>query len=82
MEEQIISILNEHEAGMTTVEISRKHGLAGATFYNFMAKFRGMDVFDARRLKSMEEENATLKRLLAEQMLDNAVLTDLTTKTQ
>ncbi len=81
MEEQIISIPNEHEAGMMTAEICRKHGLAGATFYNCMAKYRGMDVFDARRLKSMEEENATLKRLLAERMPDNTVPTDLTIKT-
>jgi putative transposase len=65
---------------MKTAEICRKHGISEATFYNYRAKYGGMDVSDARRLKALEEENAKLKRLLAEQMLDNAVLKDLASK--
>jgi putative transposase len=76
-EEQIIGMLKEHEAGMKTAEVCRKHGISDATFYNHKAKYGGRDVSDARRLKALEEENAKLKKLLAEQMLDNAVLKDL-----
>src|SRR5918993_655066 len=76
-EDQIIGMLKEHEAGMKTAEICRKHGISEATFYNYKAKYGGMDVSDARRLKALEEENAKLKKLLAELMLDNAVLKDL-----
>jgi putative transposase len=79
-EEQIIGMLKEHEAGIKTAEICRKHGISEATFYNYKAKYGGMEVSDARRLKALEEENAKLKRLLAEQMLDNAVLKDLASK--
>ena len=79
-EEQIIGMLKEHEAGTKTAEICRKHGISEATFYNYKAKYGGMDVSDARRLKALEDENAKLKRLLAEQMLDNAVLKDLASK--
>jgi putative transposase len=79
-EEQIIAILREQEAGMATAEVCRKHGVSTATFYKWKAKFGGLDVSDARRLKALEDENAKLKRLLAEAMLDNAVLKDLTTK--
>jgi putative transposase len=79
-EEQIITILREQEAGMATVEVCRKHGVSTATFYKWKAKFGGLDVSDARRLKALEDENAKLKKLLAEAMLDNAVLKDLTTK--
>jgi putative transposase len=79
-EEQIIGMLKEHEAGMKTAEVCRKHGISEATFYNYKAKYGGMDVSDARRLKALEEENAKLKKLLAEQMLDNAVLKDLASK--
>ena len=79
-EEQIIGMLKEHEAGTKTAEICRKHGISEATFYNYKAKYGGLEVSDARRLKALEEENAKLKRLLAEQMLDNAVLKDLASK--
>jgi putative transposase len=79
-EEQIIGMLKEHEAGMKTAEVCRKHGISEATFYNYKAKYGGLDVSDARQLKTLEEENAKLKKLLAEQMLDNAVLKDLASK--
>lgn len=79
-EGQIITILREQEAGMATVEVCRKHGVSTATFYKWKAKFGGLDVSDARRLKALEDENAKLKKLLAEAVLDNAVLKDLTTK--
>jgi putative transposase len=76
-EEQIIAILAEQERGMTTAEVCRHHGVSSATFYKWKAKFGGMGVPDARRLKSLEQENARLKRLLAEAELDKAVLKDL-----
>jgi putative transposase len=79
-EEQIIGVLREQEAGVATADVCRKHGISGATFYKWKAKFGGMDVSEARRLKVLEDENAKLKRLLAEAMLDNAMLKDLTTK--
>ncbi len=79
-EEQIIGMLKEQEAGAKTAEVCRKHGISAATFYKFKAKFGGMDVSDARRLKVLEDENARLKKLLAEQMLDNAILKDVTSK--
>lgn len=76
-EEQIIAILAEQERGMATAEVCRRHGVSQGTFYKWKAKFGGMDVSDARKLKTLESENARLKRLLADQMLDNAVLKDL-----
>jgi len=79
-EEQIIAILKEHEAGMPTADICRRHGISSATFYKYKAKFGGLDVSEARRLRALEDENAKLKKLLAEAMLDNAVLKDLTSK--
>jgi len=79
-EEQIISMLREHDAGVSTKEICRKYGISDATFYKYKAKFGGMTVSDAQRLKSLEAENTRLKRLLAEQMLDNAALKDLAAK--
>jgi len=79
-EEQIIGILREQETGAKTADICRKYGVSGATFYKWKAKYGGLDVSDARRLKVLEDENAKLKRLLAEAMLDNAMLKDLTTK--
>ena len=69
-EEQIIGILKEQEAGATTADVCRKHGISSATFYKFKAKYGGMDVSDARRLKPLEDENARLKKLLAEAHLD------------
>ena len=79
-EEQIVGVLREQEAGVSTAEVCRKHGISGATFFKWKAKFGGMDVSDARRLKALEDENARLKKLLAEAMLDNAMLKDLNAK--
>jgi putative transposase len=79
-EEQIIAILREQEAGMSTADVCRKHGISGATFYKWKAKYGGLEVSDARRLKALDDENRRLKKLLAEAMLDNAMLKDLTTK--
>ena len=79
-EEQIIGILREQEAGAATADVCRKHGISSATFYKWKAKYGGLDVSEARRLKALETENARLKKLLAEAMLDNAKLKDLTTK--
>ncbi len=76
-EEQIIGILREHEAGAATPELCRRHGISDATFYKWKAKYGGMDVSDAKRLKGLEDENRRLKKLLAESMLDNAALKDL-----
>jgi len=79
-EEQIIGILREQEAGMKTADVCRKHGISGATFYKWKAKYGGLEVSDAKRLRALEDENAKLKKLLAEAMLDNAVLKDISTK--
>jgi len=79
-EEQIIAILREQEAGANTADVCRKHGISGATFYKWKAKYGGMDVSDARRLRALEAENAKLKKLLAEAMLDNAMLKDIAAK--
>ena len=76
-EEQIIAVLREQEAGLSTAEVCRKHGISTATFYAWKAKFGGMDVSEAKRLKQLEDENAKLKRLLADAMLDNVALKDL-----
>ena len=76
-EEQIIGILREQDAGAKTADLCRRHGIRSATFYAWKAKFGGMDVSDAKRLKALEEENARLKRLLAESLLDQAALKDL-----
>jgi putative transposase len=79
-EEQIIGVLREQEAGMATAEVCRKHGISQPTFYAWKAKFGGMGVSEARRLKQLEDENARLKKLLAEAMLDNAVLKDINSR--
>nr|WP_156444653.1 IS3 family transposase [Sphingomonas sp. CCH20-B6] len=79
-EEQIIGILKEAEAGAVVTELCRKHGMSSATYYAWKAKFGGLEVSDAKRLRSLEEENARLKRLLADTMLDNAGLKDLLSK--
>lgn len=76
-EEQIITILREQEAGTPTAEVCRRHGVSTATFYKWKAKFAGMGVSEAKRLKALEEENSKLKRLLADAMLDNTALKDL-----
>ena len=79
-EEQIIGILREQEAGLSTSDVCRNHGIISATFYKWKAKFGGLDVSDAKRLKSLEYENAKLKKLLAEAMLDNSMLKDIAAK--
>ena len=76
-EEQIIGILREQEAGVPVSDLCRKHGLSSQTFYKWKAKYGGMDVSEARRLKALEDENAKLKRMLADSMLDNVALKDL-----
>ena len=79
-EEQIIGVLREHEAGAKTADLARKHGVSEATLYNWKAKYGGMDVCDARRLKALEEENGKLKKLLADAMLDASALGELLAK--
>ena len=79
-EEQIIGILREHDAGAKCGDLCRKHGMSEGTFYAWKSKFGGMTVSDAKRLKTLEDENAKLKKLLAEQMLDAAALKDLLAK--
>jgi putative transposase len=79
-EEQIVAVLREHEAGAKTGDLARKHGISEATLYNWKAKYGGLDVSDAKRLKALEDENAKLKRLLAEQMLEASALRELLSK--
>jgi len=79
-EEQIIGILREHDAGTATSDVCRKHGISSATFYKWKAKYGGLDVSEAGRLRSLEDENRRLKKLLAETMLDNAMLKDIASK--
>ena len=79
-EEQIIGILREHEAGVKTADVCRKHGISSATFFKWKSKFGGMDVSDAQKLRTLEDENRKLKKLLAETMLDVAMLKDLNSK--
>ena len=79
-DEQIIAILREPEAGRPTTELCRKHGVSGATFYKWKSKFGGMEVSEAKRLKALEDENRKLKKLLAEQVMDNATLKEMLTK--
>ena len=76
-ESQIVGILKEAEAGMSVPEVCRKHGLSQGTFYKYKSKYGGMEVSDVAKLRSLEDENARLKRLLADTMLDNVVLKDL-----
>ncbi len=79
-EEQIIGVLQEAEAGAKTADLARKHGVSEATLYNWKAKYGGLEVSEAKRLRALEDENGRLKRLLADAMLDNAGLKDLLTK--
>lgn len=79
-EEQIIGVLREQEAGAKTADVCRKHGISPGTFYQWKAKFGGLEVSEARRLRTLEAENTRLKKLLAEAMLDNAVLKDIASK--
>jgi putative transposase len=76
-EEQIIAILREQEAGVATAEVCRKHGVSSATFYKWKAKYGGLQVSEAKRLRALEDENSKLKRMLADAMLDNVALKDL-----
>lgn len=76
-EEEIIGILKEHQAGLGAKELCRKHGVSDATFYKWRAKFGGMEVSDAKKLKALEAENAKLKKLLAEQMMDVSTLKEM-----
>jgi putative transposase len=78
--EQITEILKEQEHGLRTADVCRKHGISEATFYKYKAKFGGMEISDACKLKALEDENAKLKKLLAETMLDNAMLKDVASK--
>ena len=79
-EEQIVAILKEQEVGVSTADVCRRHGVSSATFYKWKAKFGGLEVSDAKRLRQLEDENAKLKRLLAEAMLDNAMLKEIAVK--
>jgi len=79
-EEQIIGVLREQEAGGKTADVCRKYGISPATFYQWKARFGGLEVTEARRLRGLEAENARLKKLLADAMLDNAVLKDAASK--
>jgi len=79
-EEQIIGMIKEQEAGLPTAEVCRKHGISSASFYKYKSKYGGLEVSDARKLKALEDENRKLKKLLAEQMLDNAMLKDVASK--
>lgn len=79
-EEQIVGILKEHEGGIKTADLCRKHGISAATFYAWKGRYSGMDVNDAKRLKHLQEENAKLKRVVADLTLDNVVLKDLVSK--
>lgn len=79
-EEQIIGVLREQEAGAATADVCRRHGISTATFYKWKGKFGGMDVSEAKRLRSLEDENARLKKLLADTMLDVAMLKEIASK--
>jgi len=79
-DEQIIAILREQEAGRPTAEVCRRHGISSTTFYKWKAKYGGMGVSDAKRLKALEEENRRLKKRLAEEVMDNATLKEMLTK--
>jgi putative transposase len=79
-EEQIVGILKEHEAGVAVSELCRKHGVSDASIYKWKAKYGGLEVSEAKRLKALEDENSKLKKLLAEAMLDNAMLKDIASK--
>ena len=79
-EEQIIGILREQDAGAKTADVCRKHGISSATFYKWKARYGGLDVSEAKRLRALEEENARLKKLLADAMLDNAMLKEIASK--
>ena len=76
-EEQIIAVLKEQDAGMATADFCRRHGISSATFYKWKSKYGGLEVSNARRLRQLEHENGRLKKLLADSMLDNAMLEEI-----
>jgi putative transposase len=76
-EEQIIGVLKEHQAGMSAADLCRKHGISDATFYTWRSKYGGMEVSDAKKLKALEAENAKLKKLLAESVMDVSTLKEM-----
>ena len=79
-DEQIIAMIKEQESGEKTADVCRRHGISSATFYKYKSKYGGMEPSDAKRLRTLEDENGKLKKLLAEQMLDNAMLRDINSK--
>ena len=79
-DEQIIGMIKEQESGEKTADVCRRHGISSATFYKYRSKYGGMEPSDAKRLRALEDENGKLKKLLAEQMLDNAMLRDINAK--
>ena len=79
-DEQIIAMIKEQEAGEKTADVCRRHGISQGTFYKYKSKYGGMEPSDAKRLKALEDENGRLKKLLADQMLDNAMLRDVNSK--
>jgi putative transposase len=79
-DQQIIAVLKEQEAGMSTAEVCRRHGISQPTFYSWKSKFGGLEVSEAKRLKALEDENRKLKKLLAEQVMDNATLKEMLAK--
>lgn len=79
-DEQIISMIKEQENGMPTSEVCRKYGISSASFYKYKSKYGGMDISDAKKLKALEDENNRLEKLLAEQILDIAILKDVNSK--
>ena len=79
-DEQILAIIKEQESGEKTADVCRRHGISSATFYKYKSKYGGMEPSDAKRLRALEDENGKLKKLLAEQMLDNAMLRDINSK--
>ncbi len=79
-EQQIIAILKEHESGMSTAEVCRRHGISQPTFYWWKSKFGGLEASEAKRLKALEDENRKLKKLLAEQVMDNATPKEMLAK--
>jgi putative transposase len=79
-EEQIIGVLKQADSGVKTADLCRQHGITETTFYRWKAKFGGMDISEARRLKTLEAENSKLKHMLADSMLDNKALKELLSK--
>jgi putative transposase len=79
-QEQIIGVLKEHQTGASAADLCRKHGISDATFYTWRSKYGGMEISEAKRLKQLEEENAKLKKLLAESVMDVSTLREMLAK--